>query len=158
LDNGFGSSSRTIGNYQNVEFGLQANLSPTNRGFFRFTQGTIDDVSPTVQSFGLQGAELTGWTVGFENTSDYGKLAFGISKPTELSGGKVSILAPNGRTKAGDIYYKEMAFAINEETAYQTFLSYKYEGDNLDVSVNLTNDRYKQDRFGEIRLDISYQF
>ena len=158
LDNGFGSSSRTIGNYQNVEFGLQANLSPSNRGFFRFTQGTIDDVSPTVQSFGLQGAELTGWTVGFENKSDYGKLAFGLSKPTELSGGKVSILAPNGRTKAGDIYYKEMAFAINEETAYQTFLSYKYEGDNLDISVNLTNDRYKQDRFGEIRLDISYQF
>ncbi|MEL0089982.1 MAG: hypothetical protein VW714_05830, partial [Rhodospirillales bacterium] len=92
------------------------------------------------------------------NKSDYGKLAFGLSKPTELSAGKVSILAPNGRTKAGDIYYKEMAFEIDDETAYQTFLSYKYEGDNLDISVNLTNDRYEQDRLGEIRLDISYQF
>ena len=87
-----------------------------------------------------------------------GGFTFGISNPNQLSSGTVSLITPTGRTRSGDVLYKETEFAVSRDDRLERFIAYQYEKDKLAISFGVVEDRYNYGKIGAAKLDISMPF
>ncbi len=158
FNNGILSEAASDGSSRDFEFGFTQEISPKEKFLFRLSNTQIGDLAASNKTFGFKGAKADGWTVGYEIQSTLGGFTFGISNPNQLSSGTVSLMTPTGRTRSGDVLYKETEFAISRDDRLERFFAYQYEKDKLAISFGVVEDRYNYGKIGAAKLDISMQF
>ena len=126
--------------------------------FVRFSNSEIQDLAASNKMFGFKDAKSDSWTLGYETNNKYGNFAFGVSKPNQLSSGKLSLVTPTGSTRSGDILYTETTFKVSSEHKLERFFAYQHEKDNLALSFGIVEDKYNYGNIGAAKLDISYHF
>ena len=75
-----------------------------------------------------------------------------------MSSGTISLITPTGRTRSGDVLYKEAEFDVSGDDRLERFVAYHYKKDKLAISLGVTENRYNYGKVGAAKLDISMQF
>jgi len=158
FNNGILSDAATAGGSRDFEVGFMQEISPKEKLFFRLSNTQIKDLAASDKTFGFKGAKADSWTVGYEIQSSFGGFTFGISNPNQLSSGTVSLITPTGRTRSGEVLYKETEFAISRDNKLERFIAYQYEKDELAISFGVVEDKYNYGKIGAAKLDISMPF
>ena len=158
FNNGILSDAASAGSSRDFEVGFTQEISPKEKLFFRLSNTQIGDLAASDKTFGFKGAKADSWTVGYEIQSTLGGFTFGISNPNQLSSGTVSLITPTGRTRSGDVLYKETEFAVSRDDRLERFIAYQYEKDKLAISFGVVEDRYNYGKIGAAKLDISMPF
>jgi len=158
FNNGILSDAASAGSSKDFEVGFTQEISPTEKIFFRLSNTQIGDLAASDKTFGFKGAKADSWTVGYEIQSTLGGFTFGVSNPNQLSSGTVSLITPTGRTRSGDVLYKETEFAVSRDDRLERFIAYQYEKDKLAISFGVVEDRYNYGKIGAAKLDISMPF
>jgi subtilase-type serine protease len=158
FNNGILSGAASAGSSRDFEVGFTQEISPKEKLFFRLSNTQIKDLAASDKTFGFKGAKTDSWTVGYEIQSSLGGFTFGISNPNQLSSGTVSLMTPTGRTRSGDVLYKETEFAVSRDDRLERFIAYQYEKDEFAISFGVVEDRYSYGKLGAAKLDISMPF
>jgi subtilisin family serine protease len=158
FDNGIMPDSSSAGSLKDFEVGFIQNISDSSNVFARFTNTQLQDLAATEKTFGFKNAEAEGWTVGYETQNSLGNFAFGISKPNQLSSGSVSLITPTGRTRSGDVLYKQTQFAVSNDDKLERFIAYSYDKDDTTLSLGMVEDRYNYGKLGAVKFNISMRF
>ncbi len=158
FNNGIIDTSFSIGSTKDFELGFVQNITKRDNLFMRFSNSEIQDLVASNKTFGFKDAKSDSWTLGYETNNKYGNLAFGVSKPNQLSSGKLSLVTPTGSTRSGDILYTETTFKVSSEHKLERFFAYQHEKDNLALSFGIVEDKYNYGNIGAAKLDISYHF
>ena len=158
FNNGILSDAASAGSSKDFEVGFTQEISPKEKLFFRLSNTQIGDLAASDKTFGFKGAKADSWTVGYEIQSTLGGFTFGVSNPNQLSSGTVSLMTPTGRTRSGDVLYKETEFAVSRDDRLERFIAYQYEKDKLAISFGVVEDRYNYGKIGAAKLDISMPF
>ena len=158
FDNGIMPDSSSAGSLKGFEVGFVQNISDSSNLFARFTNTQLQDLAATDKTFGFNNAEAEGWTVGYETQNSLGKFAFGVSKPNQLSSGSVSLVTPTGRTRSGDVLYKQTQFAVSNDDKLERFIAYSYDKDDTTLSLGMVEDRYNYGKLGAVKFNISMRY
>jgi subtilase-type serine protease len=158
LNNGILPDLASTGSSRDFEVGFLKNISSTENLFLRFSDTQIENLAATDKTFGFRGVKANSWTAGYETQSSLGDFTFGVSRPSQLSSGTISLITPTGRTRSGDVLYKETVFDVSGDDRLERFVAYHYKKDELAISFGVTENRYNYGKVGAAKLDISMQF
>ena len=158
FNNGIIDTSSSMGSTKDLELGFVQNITKRDNVFVRFSNSEIQDLAASNKTFGFKDAKSDSWTLGYETNNKYGNFAFGVSKPNQLSSGKLSLVTPTGSTRSGDILYTETTFKVSSEHKLERFFAYQHEKDKLALSFGIVEDKYNYGNIGAAKLDISYHF
>ena len=158
LLNGLFEEANSNGVIRDLELGIKSQISHRTGIFARYVHSKIEDIDATNLSFGLDGARTSGWNLGYELKYNDNQFVFGASKPNEVSDGHVRFIHPVGRTRSGQILYKETKFNISHDRNYEKYFLFNRDFHGKRLSFGLIEDRYNHGKIGAAKLEISFTF
>ena len=169
LFSGFRNSQQTLvnalfdygysdGGVRDLEFGIKSELDSQSSIFARYIQSKIENIDATNISFGFDSVSTNGWNIGYEIKHNDDQFVFGVSKPNEVSDGRIKFIHPVARTRSGQIVYEETQFNISEDRRYEGYFLFNRNLGNKLISFGLMEDRYNRGHLGAAKLDISFTF
>ena len=152
------NGANSDGGITDLEFGVKSELDSQVSIFARYIQSKIENIDATSVSFGFDSVSTNGWNIGYEIKHNDDQFVFGVSKPNEVSDGRIKFIHPVARTRAGQILYEETQFNISDDRRYEGYFLFNRSLGNKLISFGLIEDRYNRGQLGAAKLDISFTF
>ena len=145
---------------KNLDYGLQYILNNKFMGFYRNKISTLNKIPTSNFNFGMDNAIIESSVLGIEYIpSDNKKITIGLFKPSHFTSGNLNIITPSGKDRDGNINWKYVNIAINENPDYKLFFSSLFSiNDNTGIEINLQQSENSSNflNYGEIKL--KYRF
>ena len=158
LVNGLFNEAYTDGGIRDLEFGIKSELDSQTSIFARYIQSKIENIDATTVSIGFDSVRTNGWNIGYEIKHNDDQFVFGVSKPNEVSNGRIKFIHPVARNRSGQIVYEETQFNISDDRRYEGYFLFNRNLGNKLLSFGLIEDRYNRRHLGAAKLDISFTF
>ena len=158
LVNGLFNEAHSDGGIRDLEFGIKSELDSYSSVFARYIQSKIENIDATNVSMGFDSVSTNGWNIGYEIKYNHNQFIFGVSKPNEVSDGRIKFLHPVARTRSGQIVYTETQFNISDDQRFERYFLLNRNLGNKRISLGVIEDRYNHGQIGAAKLDISFTF
>jgi hypothetical protein len=116
-------------------------------------------MSPSIIAFGSN--DLTAENMMFAVEAELqngGQLAVGAKTEYQYSNGSVSLYAPTGVTRSGDIIYSEQSFDMEADDVFRPFLAYSIQTENGAIDFGAVASSFSNPKLEGVRLGISRHF
>lgn len=146
-----------------AEFGLEHDLTENISVFARSRLTDLGSTEASTMNWGVKGGQIFQHHLGVEFKMDLAKLAVGAYDPGQMKNSQLALMLPDGRTRDGQVIYREQRFNVEQTPRIGAFLAAKAPiqiGSKHfgTVTFSIQQSPYEPSKVGRASLTYAHRF